>query len=109
MSQLGQLENNYTRYEEEGAKILAIAVQSQEEAKNTVQASKAQYPILADSERNVADAYGVYNLFPDICGSGEATSSVFIISQDNQIVWDNIGTGDISRVPSQTILENLPD
>jgi len=109
MSQLGQLENNYTRYEEEGAKILAIAVQSQEEAKNTVQASKAQYPILADSEKNVADAYGVYNLFPDICGSGEATSSVFIISQDNQIVWDNIGTGDISRVPSQTILENLPD
>ncbi len=82
-----------------------MAVQPQDQAASTVEKTEAQFPILADSEHVVADKYGVYNLFPD----SEAAASVFIISQDGRIVWDHIATKQTERVPSETILENLPE
>ena len=90
-------------FEEKGAKIVALAVQTESGAARTVESTNAQYPILDDSDHAVADAYGVYALFPDACGPDKATSSVFLINQDGRIVWE-----DIKRVPSETILENVP-
>ena len=87
-----------------GAQIIALAVQRQNEAALSVEKTTAQFPILADSKHAVADKYGVYNLFSD----SEAAASVFIISQDERIVWDHIATRQTERVPSETILENLP-
>jgi hypothetical protein len=104
MNQLVGLADDYTKFEQQGAQIIALAVQPQNAAAATVEGSKAQFPILADSEHAVADEYGVYDLFQD----SEAAASVFIISQDGRIVWDHIATRQTERVPSQTILENLP-
>jgi len=80
-----------------------LAVQPQNEAALSVEKTEAQFPILADSEHAVSQAYGVYNLFSD----SKAAASVFIINQDGLIIWDNIATTQSDRVPSQTILENL--
>ncbi len=105
MNQLGGLAEDYTKFEQKEAQIIALAVQPQDEAALSVERSKAQFPILADSEHAVADEYGVYNLFSD----SEAAASVFIISKDGRIVWDHIATQVRERVPSETILENLPE
>jgi peroxiredoxin len=78
-------------------------VQPQDEAALSVEKTQAQFPILADSDHAVAEAYGVDNLFSD----SRAAASVFIISQDGRIIWDNIAAAQSERVPSQTILENL--
>ena len=78
-------------------------MQPQDEAALSVEKSKAQFPILADSDHAVAEVYGVYNLFSD----SEAAASVFIINQDGRIIWDSIATTQSERVPSLTILENL--
>ena len=80
-------------------------MQPEKQAAYTVETTEAQYPILADSEHAVADKYGVYSLFRD----GEAAASVFIINQDGQIVWDSIAEAQRDRVPSETILENIPE
>jgi hypothetical protein len=65
--------------------------------------SRAQFPILADSDHVVAEAYEVFD--------GELSNpSVFIINKDRQIVWKEISViegGGTERVPSQTILEHL--
>jgi peroxiredoxin len=99
------LVEDHTKYEEVGAQIIALAVQPQNEALLTVDETNAQFPILADSEHTVASEYGVYHLFFD----SEAAPSVFIINQDGRIVWDDIADAiTFDRVPSQTILENLP-
>src|SRR3990170_7798564 len=103
MNQLGGLAKDYSMYDERGAQVIALAVQPQEEAARSAERSKAQFPILADSEHAVADAYGVYNLFSD----SEAAASVFIISKDGRIIWVSIAAFQTERVPSQTILENL--
>lgn len=104
MNQLGGLAKDYTKFEEKETEIIALAVQEQREAALSVKNSKAQFPVLADSEHAVAEKYGVYNLLSD----SKATPSVFIISQDGRIVWHSIAGSDRERVPSATILEILP-
>jgi peroxiredoxin len=105
MNQLGGLAKDHTKYEEKGAQIIALAVQSQNEAGFAVMNTNAQYPILADTDRAVAIEYGVYDLFSDSSAAG----SVFIIGQDGRIVWDYIAIAQRDRAPSRIILKNLPE
>lgn len=81
-----------------------MAVQPESEAASTVEKTNAQFPILADSEHAVADAFGVYSLF----SNSEAGASVFIINPDLEILWEYLPEHVRDRAPSQTILENLP-
>ena len=106
MAQLREIENDRARYEEKAAQVIAIAVQSEEQADRSAWSSDAKFPILADSEHTVAEAFGVLE------DDGVSTPSVFIIGQDRNIVWSEIthieGSGcGKDRVPSETILENL--
>ena len=119
MSQLRVIENDRAKFEEMGAQVIAIAVQDDLGAEASARTSHAQFPILADSEHAVAEAYGVYDLLPE--DDGMSTPSVFVINQDRQIVWRHIASSIFEegeptyptcgedRVPSQTILENLID
>ena len=120
MAQLRQIENDHAKYEEKGAQVIAIAVQSGGQAEISMTRSEAQFPILADRDHAVAEAYGVYDLLLE--DAGRSTPSVFVISQDRHIVWTHIASSiypegekapsSIScggkRVSSQIILENLP-
>jgi peroxiredoxin len=107
MSQLGELEDNRSDFEDRDAQIIAIAVQTQTEAAASVEASKAQYPILADHDHAVAALYGVYDSPPEVEG-GNATPAVFIINPDGEIIWKYIGNDISDRPSSQLILENVP-
>lgn len=64
----------------------------------------APFPILADPDHAVAEAYGVYNLL----GDGIATPSVFVIDTSGHIVWSYVGQNAADRPSIETILENLP-
>lgn len=105
MAQLSEIEIDRAEYEEKGAQVIAIAVQNDKGAARSSRISNAQYPILADSDHAVADAFGVSEY------DGLSTPSVFIIDKDRQIVWKEISHIDFGcgkeRVPSETILENL--
>jgi peroxiredoxin Q/BCP len=105
MAQLSEIENDHAKYEDKGSQVIAIAVQNEQAAARTKKISNAQFPILADSDHAVADAFGVSEY------DGLSTPSVFIINKDRQIVWKEISHIDsgcgTERVPSQTILENL--
>ena len=118
MQQLADIQNDYAKYEEKGAQVIAVAVQSSGSAEFSTEVSGAQFPILADSDHVVAEAFGVFDLLPE--DEGLSTPSVFVIDKDSQIVWKHIATsifeegeepsspscGD-ERIPSETILENM--
>lgn len=112
MAQLSEIENDRAKYEEKGAQVIAIAVQDEQGAGFSAKVSAAQFPILADPDRIVADSYGVFLLTSPIIDVDVSIPSVFIINKDRQIVWSEIthiegrGCGS-ERIPSQTILENL--
>ena len=109
MDQLGELESGRPQFEQQDVQVVALAVQSIEEAALSVQKSGAQYPVLADSNHVVAEMYAVFDLPTDAPVGGKATPSVFVLDSTGQIVWLQVGGGRFSdRVSSQTILESLP-
>ncbi len=104
MNQLGQLDGDLDKFEEKGAQVIAIAVQDVAEAAQSVEKSGARFPVLADADHTVTEAYNIYDLF----GDEIAAPAVFIINPDGQIVWQYIGETQPDRKSSTEILEQIP-
>ena len=102
--QLGELQAHYAQFRERNTEILALAVQDVANAQLMDEAVQADFPILADADHRIADAYGVFNLL----GDGVAAPSVFVIDRQGRIVWSYIGTGVSDRPPSAEILSHVP-
>ncbi len=100
-----QLATDLPQFNQKNAEVLALAVQDQAGALAATGSAQAAYPILADPDHRVADAYGVYNRL----GDGLAAPAVFIINKSGQIAWSYIGQNVGDRPNNQTILENLPE
>ncbi len=98
------LRDHYQDFQARNAEILALAVHDQSVAETVVRVTEAPFPVLADPDHAVAEAYGVYNLL----GDGIATPAVFIVDTAGQIVWSYMGQNAADRPSVQTILENLP-
>jgi peroxiredoxin len=62
------------------------------------------YPLLADPEHLVAEAFNVY----DLLGTGYAAPSVFVIDSNGDIVWSYVGQNRNDRPTATSILEHLP-
>ena len=99
-----QLERDLAKFRDNNAKVLALAVQDQASAYATASDTNTSYPILADVDHRVANAYGVYNVLDD----NIAAPAVFIINQSGQIVWSYVGRNINDRPSNETILANLP-
>jgi peroxiredoxin len=63
-----------------------------------------RYPVLADPEHRVAEAYEVYNLL----GDELAAPAVFVIGTDGRILWSQVVLDSSDGPDAQTILEHLP-
>lgn len=98
------LQSRYPDFQERSTEILALAVQDVANAQRMLQVANVSFPILADPDHAVADAYGVYNLL----GDGIATPSVFIIDKSGHLVWSYVGRSAGDRPSVETILGNLP-
>lgn len=98
------LQSHYPDFQDRNAEILALAVHEVASAQRVAQVTGAAFPVLADPDHAVADAYGVYNLL----GDGVATPAVFIVDTSGRIHWSYVGQNAADRPSAQTILENLP-
>lgn len=117
MTQLKQIARDYAQYEENGAKVFAVAVNNQLQARATAVTLDAPFPVLADPDHIAAEAYGVFDTLPE--DFGRATPSVFVINQDREITWKHINesfydegeevhkTCGKERIASEVIVENL--
>jgi len=79
-------------------------VASLEKVEGWCERARVDYPMLADPEHEVAEAYGVYNLL----GQGLAGPAAFVIDTDGRVVWSHIGRQVDDRVDAQTLLAQLP-
>ena len=98
------MQSNYTAFQTAKAEILTVAYMDVDRAQTIAQLVGASYPVLADTDHAVADAYGVYNLL----GDGLATPSIFVIDQTGHIVWSYVSKDANDRPASATILSHLP-
>jgi len=62
------------------------------------------YPLLADPDHAVAEAFQVY----DLLGNGYAAPSVFVIDTDGGIVWSYVSQTSSDRPSAGLVLQQLP-
>jgi peroxiredoxin len=98
------LQGHYQDFQAREAEVIALAVHDRVGAGVVAQVTGAAFPLLADPDHAVAEAYGVYNLL----GDGLATPAVFIVDTSGQIVWSYVGQNAADRPGVDVILENLP-
>jgi len=91
-------------FRQRGANLAAVAVASASALESWCQAGGITYPMLADPDHQVAEAYAVYNLLDD----GAATPAVFIIDAERRITWQHVGSTANDYPSVETILAHLP-
>ena len=101
--QLVELQNNYQQFRELGVQVVALATAPNRSVRQARDAVRAEYPMLADPDHLVAEAYQVY----DLLGDGYAAPAVFIIAPSGQILWSYVGESDTDRPQARDILNQL--
>lgn len=74
------IRDNWTKFEENGIKVLGISVDSKESLSEFIDDHDLNFPLLSDELKEVSKAYGVLNDF------GVSSRVTFIISKDGRIL-----------------------
>lgn len=84
--------------------MVGISVASASAIEGWCQSGGIEYPMVADPNHDVSEAYGVY----DLLGDGHAAPSMMIVDVDGSIVWSHVSWPSSERLGVSTILEQLP-
>jgi peroxiredoxin len=98
-----ELQSYYSQFKARGAEIVALAYQDLARAQQMRDLVQASYPILADAQHAVADAYGVF----DLLGDGVATPAVFVIDRAGHVTWSYVGKDASDRPPASDVLNHV--
>lgn len=99
-----ELQAAYQQFKDAGAEIIAVAYQDAPRAKLMAELVPAAYPILADTDHAVSEAYGVFNRLAD----GLTTPAVFVLDRRGAVVWSYIGQTVDDRPAPAEILTHVP-
>ena len=98
-----KLQGDYGRFKALDAEIVAMSVETLKLSTRLVQETGIEYPVLADPEHRVIEAYGVYNLL----GDGRAAPSVFVVDEKGIVTWKHVGKKRGDWPDTEAILEQL--
>ena len=96
------MQKNYAKIQAAGAELIAISSDDEGDTKRTVQGSKLEFPVLADEDREVINAYNVL----DPGNNRIARPASYVLRKDGTIAWKSID-GVAVRVPTAQILTEL--
>ena len=98
------MQTNYKAIRAAGVEVFSVVVATMADVEGWCQRAGLPYPMLADADHQVAEAYGIYNLR----GDGLAAPIVFLIDTDGRIVWSRVAASTTDPVSTTAILEQLP-
>lgn len=98
-----ELQGSYSDIRAEDAELLAISVDSMEDAERMVAHANAEFPVLSDADATVSRAYQVY----DLLGDGLAAPSVFILDGSGALLGGYVGESASDRIRPADILQVL--
>ena len=93
----------YPEFQKRNVELVAISVDDRTYAFQMADLVGAEYPVLADATRYVAETYGVYDLLNDKV----AAPATFIIRPDGGIAWKHIAEDITDRPTSSDILTEI--
>jgi peroxiredoxin len=99
--QMGQLQHETGRFEEKGAKIMGISVDSPWSHRAWAQERSIEFPLLSDFQREVIEDYGVRHKrgFPE--------RAYFVIDREGIVRAKKIEDSPSDQPKVQTVLEDL--
>ena len=103
--QLPTIQSDLTKFEELGAALLGISVDSHYANTEFARQLNLTFPLLSDWKREASGAYGV--LIPELGYSGRA---IFLVDREGRLVYQDVSPdpGDLALVPSNDrVLEAL--
>jgi peroxiredoxin Q/BCP len=98
---LSQLRQDIEQFRAKGAQVLTIAPDDAEGVAKFTKENPYPFPLLADAEHKVFDAYDVVSRMASL---GQRPA-VFIVDRDQRVVLDSIGTQQW-QIPSNTDVLN---
>jgi peroxiredoxin len=99
--QMGQLQQEIGRFEEKGAKIMGISVDSPWSHKAWAQERSIEFPLLSDFQREVVEDYGVRHK------KGFPERAYFVIDREGIVRAKKIEDSPSDQPKVQTVLEDL--
>jgi peroxiredoxin len=99
-----ELHANVDNFKAKGARLVALAVQDVNIAREVSNLVDAAFPVLADAQHQAASAWGIYNLLND----NTAAPAVFVIDEQGRVIWSYIGKNTNDRPSATQILEQIP-
>lgn len=109
MNQLGQLKELFNNNQEQDSAILAVSIDSPEDARKALeklsQVSPAllTFPLLFDRDHQVIDRYGLFN--PE--GEGWPHPATYILDRSGVVVWKHVEVDFRKRPSNAVILEQI--
>ncbi len=96
------MQNNYSKIQAEGAELIAISADDEDETKTTVAELNLTFTVLSNVDLKTITAYNVL----DQTNFEIARPATFIVQSDGTIAW---GTLDLTgiRVPTATLITEL--
>lgn len=70
-----------------GGRMMAVSVDTPEQSRRVVESRKLPFPILADTQRQVVQAYGLIHKGAGPKGSDVAIPAHVLIDRDGRIAW----------------------
>ncbi len=98
------MQQRYADIVGEGAEVVAVSTDNLNGAEWAVSSFGSEFPILYTArDPSVPQSFGVFNLF----GDGLAAASIFLLTEGNEIRWQDIGQNYRHRVDSDIVLSQL--
>ena len=92
MSELRGLGEVNAELQRQGGRLLAVAVDQPAQARRVVQRNNLDFAILCDTDRSIAQAYGVLHQDAGPGGLGIALPANILIDRTGRIVWKRVAT-----------------
>ena len=96
------MQDNYPKIQAAGAELIAISSDDEGDTKQTVQNHGLKFPVLADKDREVINAYNVIDTGNDRI----ARPAAYIVRKGGAIAWKSLDAK-AARVPTAQILTEL--
>ncbi len=98
-----ELEAAYDDIRANGAQLLAISVDSPDDARAMAEHAGASFPVLSDADRVVSTAYGLFDLLED----GVSAPATLIVDHEGNLAGRYIGKTVADRVSARAIVDFL--
>lgn len=95
---MGQLAHAYSRFQEVGAALLMVSVDSVRRATQLAQETSATFPVLSDGDVDASVAFNVFE-------NGIALPSSFVIDKAGTMRWSYIGQNPRDRPTIEMLLD----